>query len=87
MRVIRIRGVDRCSLKKSNVLAQASFAASAKTILNSQQLHDFGLVEADHRLAVDDRYRRALKAEIDQFFQRRLIGADVFFHELNALLR
>jgi hypothetical protein len=28
-----------------------------------------------------------LKAEIDQFFQRRLVGADVFFHELNALLR
>jgi hypothetical protein len=74
-------------LKKSNVFAQASFAAFAKTILNSQQVRDFGLIEADHRLAVDDCYGRALKAEIDQLFQRRLVRADVFFHELNALLR
>ena len=58
-----------------------------KTILNSQQLHNLGLIETDYRLAVDDRYRRALKAEIDQFFQRCLVGADVFFHKLNALLR
>jgi hypothetical protein len=56
-------------------------------ILNSQQLHNFSLIEADHRLALNDRYRRALKAEIDQFFQRRLVRADVILYELNALLR
>jgi len=70
-------------LEKSNFFAQAS----AKTILDSQQLHNLGLIETDYRLAVDDRYRRALKAEIDQFFQRCLVGADVFFRKLNALLR
>ena len=56
-------------------------------ILYSQQLHNLSLIEADNRLAVDDRYRRALKAEIDQLFQRRLVRADVFLHELHALLR
>ena len=74
-------------LEKSSVFAPASFTVSTETNSYSQQLHDLGLIETDYRLAVDDRYRRALKAEIDQFFQRSLVGADVFFHKLNALLR
>jgi hypothetical protein len=55
--------------------------------LYTQQLDNFSLVEADHRLPVNNCYRRALKAEIDQFFQRRLVCANVFLHELNTLLR
>jgi hypothetical protein len=45
------------------------------------------LVETDYGLSVDDGYRRALKALIEQLFERGLIGANIFFHELNALLR
>jgi hypothetical protein len=36
------------------------------------------LIESDHRFAVGDRQRCALITQIDQLFQRRLIGADVF---------
>ena len=53
----------------------------------TEQLDQFLLVEPHHRLAVDDRHRRALKTLIDQFFQRRLVGADVLFNELHAPLR
>jgi UDP-glucose 4-epimerase len=60
---------------------------SSTTNLYAQQLDEFSLVEADHRLAVNNCDRRALKTEIDQFFQGRLICANVFFDELNALLR
>ena len=56
-------------------------------ILQTEQLHDLDLVETDNRLAIDDRYRRALKPLIDQLFHRHLIGADIFLDELNALLR
>ena len=45
------------------------------------------LVETDDGLSVDDGYRRALKALIEQLFERGLIGANIFFHELDALLR
>ena len=55
--------------------------------LQSEQLHDLQLIEADHRLAVDNRHRCALKPLIDQFLHRRFIGADIFLDERNALLR
>ena len=55
--------------------------------LDSQQLDNFSLIETDHRLAIDDRYRRALKALIEQFLQSRFIRAHIFLDKLNALLR
>lgn len=56
-------------------------------ISQSQELDDLVLVEAYHRLAVDDGYRSRLEAEIEQLFQCRLVGADIFFDESDALLR
>ncbi len=47
----------------------------------------FSLIETDHRLAVNNRDRRALKALIEQFLQSRFIRADIFLDKLNALLR
>ena len=55
--------------------------------LDSQQLDNFSLVKTDHRLAVNDCDRRALKALIEQFLQSRFIRAHVFLDKLNALLR
>ena len=56
-------------------------------ISQPEQIHDFLLVEADHRLAVDDGHRRALKTLVEQLLERRLVGADIFFDERDALLR
>ena len=55
--------------------------------LQAEQFDELRLIEADHGLPVDDRYRRALKTLIEQLFQRRLVGANVFLHELNTFLR
>ena len=55
--------------------------------LEPQQLDELRLIEADHRLAVDDRDRRALKTLTEQLFQSFLVRAHVFFGKLNALLR
>ena len=55
--------------------------------LQAEQFDKPRLIETDYRLPVDNRYRRALKTLIEQFFQRRLVGANIFLHELNALLR
>ena len=55
--------------------------------LQAEQFSKLRLIEADYGLPVDDRYRRALKTLIKQLFQRRLVGANIFLHELNALLR
>ena len=56
-------------------------------ISQSQELDDLVLVEAHHRFAVDDGYRRRLEAEIEQLLQCRLVGAAIFFDESDALLR
>jgi hypothetical protein len=56
-------------------------------LLQPQKLLDFTLIETDHRLAVDDRHRRALITHFDQLFQGLLIGADVLIDKFNALLR
>ncbi len=53
----------------------------------AKQLADFRLVESDHRLTVNDRHRRALKPLVEQFLQRRFIGADIFLYELDPFLR
>jgi hypothetical protein len=45
------------------------------------------LIEADDRLAVDERYRCALITQVDQFFQSGLVRAYIFLYEWNALLR
>jgi hypothetical protein len=45
------------------------------------------LIEAHHRLSVDDRHRRALEPLIEQLLQCRFVGTNIFFDELNALLR
>ena len=55
--------------------------------LQAEQFSKLRLIEPDYGLPVDDRYRRALKTLIEQLFQRRLVGANIFLHELNALLR
>ncbi len=55
--------------------------------LQAEQFNKLRLIEADYGLPVDDRYRRALKPLVEQFFQRCLVGANIFLHELNALLR
>ncbi len=55
--------------------------------LQPEQFDKLRLIEADHGLPVDNRYRRALKTLIEQLFQRRFVGANIFLHELNALLR
>jgi len=55
--------------------------------LQSKQLHDLQLIEAHHRLAVDDRHRCALETQIEQLLQRRFVGANIFFDKLHALLR
>jgi hypothetical protein len=55
--------------------------------LEAEQFHQLGLIETDYRLSVDDGYRGALKTLIKQFFQGRFVGANILFHELNALLR
>ena len=56
-------------------------------MLNSQQLGNFLLIKPDNRLAIDERYRRALEALIEQLFQRRLVTADVFLHKAHSFLR
>jgi len=45
------------------------------------------LIEADHRLTINDRHRRALKALIEQFLQSGLVGAHIFFDKIDAFLR
>jgi len=59
----------------------------ARKPLQAEQFDELGLVETDYGLSVDDGYRRALKALIEQLFERGLIGANIFFHELDAFLR
>ena len=56
-------------------------------LLQFQQLDELVLIESDHRLTVDQSHRRALKPGVEQFFERGLIRADIFFNENNALLR
>jgi hypothetical protein len=61
--------------------------AARSQILQSQELDQLVLIEADYGFAIDEGHGRALKAGVEQFFQRGFIGADVFLDELDALLR
>ena len=54
---------------------------------NADEFHDLYLIKPNHRFAINDRYGRALIPHIDQLFQRCLIGAHIFFHKLDTLLR
>ena len=54
---------------------------------NADEFHYLYLIKPNYRFPIDDRYGRALIPHIDQLFQRCFIGANVFFHELDALLR
>ena len=45
------------------------------------------LIEADHRLPVDDDYGGALEPASQQVLQRILILADVLLNEIDAFLR
>ena len=55
--------------------------------LESQKLLDPLLIKANHRLAVDERYRSALVTQGKQLFQRRLVLAHVLVNEGNPFLR
>jgi hypothetical protein len=61
--------------------------AARRQILESQQLDQLVLIEADNRFAIDKGHWRALKSCVEQFLQRSLIGTDIFLDELDALLR
>jgi hypothetical protein len=69
------------------IFSAMRFVKTCSLALKCEQFHDLQLIEAHHRLPVDDRHRRALKSLIDQLLHRRFIGANIFFDELNALLR
>jgi hypothetical protein len=56
-------------------------------VINPDELHYFYLIKPNYRFTIDNRHRRALIAQVDQLFQRSLVGAHIFFHELDALLR
>jgi hypothetical protein len=43
---------------------------STSSRLNPDEFHYLYLIEANYRLPIDDRHRRALIAHIDQLFQR-----------------
>ena len=60
---------------------------AARHILQSQQLDQLILIEADHGFAIDEGHGRALESGVEQFLQRSLVGADIFLDELDALLR
>ena len=56
-------------------------------VINPDELHYFYLIKPNYRFTIDNRHGRALIAHVDQFFQGSLVGAHIFFHELDALLR
>jgi len=55
--------------------------------LQSEQLHNLFLVKTHHRLAVNNRHRRTLKALVKELLQDRFVGAEIFLDELDTLLR
>ena len=56
-------------------------------VFNPDELHYFYLIKPNYRFSIDNRHGRALITHIDQLFQGCLVGAHIFFHELDALLR
>lgn len=58
--------------------------ASARSC--NEKLLELGPVEPDHRLPVDQRHWRGREAQLYQFIQRLVIGADVLLDKRDVLL-
>ncbi len=54
---------------------------------DADEFHYLYLIKPNYRFPIDNCHGRALIAHVDQLFQCRLIGAHIFFDELDALLR
>jgi hypothetical protein len=56
-------------------------------VLNAEELSDSLLIKANNRFAVDNCDWGALKAHVDQLFQRCAISAHILIDKLHAILR
>src|SRR5579875_3040 len=82
----------RRSQDSSAIASRLSFRRGSARVSEPQQLSEFGLVEADHHMAIarigfHDRSRRAPRAQLDQLVHVFAMLHDVPVFEGHAVLR